>query len=122
MQFDCNPQYPFLVYAPSHVAFADKVAKTLRSANHTVIQHCPVQTLNFDLRKLEHEDNWIRWPKTVEVEENIASRLANVMWTEDGLSLKELLKVTKSIFHYVVLAISRCWSSSCDPLQRPIKR
>ncbi|KAI6184689.1 Glucuronosyltransferase [Aphelenchoides bicaudatus] len=80
------------IYAPSHVTFADKIAKTLRQAGHTVIQINSVQTMNFDPKKLDHPDNWIRWPKTIEVKDEIPSRLAKEMWEQDGLSLKELFK------------------------------
>lgn len=48
--------------------------------------------MNFDLKKLDHPDNWIRWPKTIEVKDEIPSRLAKEMWEQDGLSLKELFK------------------------------
>jgi hypothetical protein len=82
------------VYAPSHVMFGDKIVKTLRKAGHTVIQMNSVQTTNFDLKKLDHKDNWIRWPKTINVEEEIGSRLASDMWEKDGLSIEELLKVS----------------------------
>jgi hypothetical protein len=99
----------------AHVMFGDKIANTLRQAGHTVIQINPVQTTNFDLKKLDHKDNWIRWPKTVSVEETIRSRLANEMWEMDALSLGELFRVSYFLCFecdIFISAISRCRSTS----------
>jgi hypothetical protein len=89
--------FKYLVYNPiyshSHVSFADKVANALRNAGHTVIQFNPVETSSIDLKKYDHKDNWIRHPKNLSIGESISTRLAKSMWDEDGLSLKELLKV-----------------------------
>jgi hypothetical protein len=100
--------YKYLMYnpifAPSHVMFGDKIAQTLRQAGHTVIQLNPVQTTNFDLKKLEHKDNWIRWPKTVKLDDKVGKRWASEMWEVDSLSLGELFRVS---YFFVFSSITR---------------
>jgi hypothetical protein len=104
--------FKYLLYnpikAPSHVMFGNKMATALRDAGHTVIQYSAVQTHDFNLKKLGHKDDWIRWPKNVPVVEAFNSRLAVEMWEADGLSLQELIRVSLSSMSIRILNCLFC--------------